>query len=128
MHRANDRLAQPQHETRPSTAYYSFQGCSVLYALIYSLLITLSLVFPFLGFEYRVVDQFYILVIQAYIVGFGSLICKCMLEPVCVIALLVISAIMRAPAFGTCQRPMNSSLGALKQEPKLDSFDHFSVN
>src|SRR3989442_3872292 len=85
------------------------------------------LIFPFLGFEYRVVDQFHILVVQAHVVGFGSLICKCMLEPVCIIALRVISAIMRSPAFSTRQCAMNSSLGALKQEPKLDGLDHFRV-
>src|SRR5207237_6381047 len=74
-----------------------------------------------------VIYQLYILVVQAYIVGFGSLRCKCMLEPLCIIALLIICGIMRPPAFGTSQCAMNRSLCALEQEPKFDGLDHFCV-
>src|SRR5947208_1351546 len=59
--------------------------------------------------------------------GFCAFICKCMFEPVHVITLLVVGAIMGATTFCTGKCPMNRSLCALEQEPKFDGLDHFRI-
>src|SRR6266852_1027929 len=86
-----------------------------------------SLVFPFLWFEDRVVDQYHILIVQSHVMGLCTSISKGMLEPVGVVTLLVVGTVVCAATLCACQRTVYGGLCAVKQEAKLNRLNQLCI-
>src|SRR5260370_35022144 len=87
----------------------------------------ISLVLSFLGLEDGIIYQQHILVVEPHIVGLTTFVSKGVLEPVFVVALGVVGAVVRAPALGPRQRPVDGSLATIKKETTHDSFNHSRI-
>src|SRR5690242_17102896 len=85
------------------------------------------LIFPFLGLEYRVIDEHYVFVFQSHVMRSAALVRKRMFQPVDIITLLVVGTVMSAPALGTCQRTVYRRFSAVEQEAQLNCLDQLSI-
>src|SRR6266699_593863 len=128
--KASSRRSMGSASTRNSSQYglRSFSGSKRLMRINTCICNFSNLsIFSFFGDEDGVFDHLHVFVIQAYVVGFSTPVGKGVFEPVDVVALLIVGAVMCAATLGTCERAMYSGLRAVEQEAKFDGFDHFGI-
>jgi len=58
---------------------------------------------------------------------FHTFVCKCMFQPVDVVALLVVEAKMRAATFSARQGAVDRRLCTVEQEAEFNGFDQFRI-
>src|ERR1700726_4984951 len=92
-----------------------------------SIVIVPSLIFPFLGREYRIAIQYHVFVVETYIVRLATLVRQRMFEPVGIIALLIVKAVVCAATLGASQCSVNSGLGTIQQKAEFDGLDYLRI-